>query len=190
MTTKKCKLCRQVLALSEFYQDKRGKYSSRCKKCHSLRVNRCIVCNKMFVGHANTKMCSSECRRKYRPQTFKICQQCGKRFGPVDRISRKFCSYKCKAESQKTGRHFKPCSKQARNAQRRVAYAIQKGTLVRPAECSNCGRREKVEAAHYNYTEPLRVRWLCKKCHHKWDKEQPKDKARILESKGLCQQIF
>ncbi|MCC7409315.1 MAG: hypothetical protein IT442_14715 [Phycisphaeraceae bacterium] len=32
----------------------------------------------------------------------------------------------------------------------------------------------RIEAAHFNYDEPLRVRWLCCSCHRRWDKRHPK----------------
>jgi len=171
---KKCKICEKILNLNNFYLDKRGIYSSRCKKCHSLQKHKCIVCNKAFVGHINKKLCSLKCKRIYRPQTFKNCVQCGKGFGPVNKLMRKFCSRKCKIEFQKTGCIQKQCNKEAKRAQRRVAYAIQKGVLVRPKKCSNCGKKVKTEAAHYDYKKPLQVKWLCSKCHNEWDKKYPK----------------
>lgn len=36
-----------------------------------------------------------------KPQTFKNCTQCGERFGPIDRLSRRFCSYACKVAAQR-----------------------------------------------------------------------------------------
>ncbi len=52
---------------------------------------------------------------------------------------------------------------------------IAKGQLVRPASCENCGSpKGTIEAAHYTYSEPLRVRWLCHSCHVKWDQSEPK----------------
>ena len=56
-----------------------------------------------------------------------------------------------------------------------VAHAIKKGSLIRPDNCSECGDsgefkdgRSKVEAHHDDYNYPLAVRWLCRKCHHNW----------------------
>lgn len=44
-------------------------------------------------------------------------------------------------------------------------YAIKKGQLVRPNMCSSCERVIKVEAHHEDYSQPLVVKWLCKRCH-------------------------
>ncbi len=38
-----------------------------------------------------------------RPRTFRDCARCGKRFGPLDRLARKFCSQKCKVAAQRGG---------------------------------------------------------------------------------------
>lgn len=55
-----------------------------------------------------------------------------------------------------------------------VRHAIKRGNLTRPETCEQCGLTGRIEAAHYDYSEPLRVRWLCKSCHVLWDRAQPK----------------
>lgn len=53
-------------------------------------------------------------------------------------------------------------------ARRAVAAAIKRGALVRPAICSKCGGKETfIEAHHNDYSKPLDVEWLCRKCHQK-----------------------
>lgn len=52
--------------------------------------------------------------------------------------------------------------------------AERAGRLVRPDTCEECGQQARIEAAHWNYSEALRVRWLCRPCHIKWDREVPK----------------
>lgn len=53
-----------------------------------------------------------------------------------------------------------------------VAKAIKDGALIRPDQCEECASTGKpVEGAHYDYDEPLKVRWLCRSCHKKWDRE-------------------
>src|SRR5438876_1762664 len=58
-----------------------------------------------------------------------------------------------------------------------VHRALRSGVLVRPTECTTCGTSGRIEAAHFDYAEPLNVRWLCVPCHRKWDHKQPKSKA-------------
>ena len=48
-----------------------------------------------------------------------------------------------------------------------VYYAIKKGILVRPGNCSQCNITCKPEADHADYDKKLDVVWLCKPCHTK-----------------------
>jgi len=51
-----------------------------------------------------------------------------------------------------------------------VAQALRKGTLIKPSNCSDCGRDEYevfIEGHHPDYDKPLDVVWLCKECHLK-----------------------
>jgi|SRR5215471_2667030 len=59
-------------------------------------------------------------------------------------------------------------------AQQRLQRALRTGKMQRPTVCPECGRDVFVEAAHINYTENLAVRWMCRSCHRRWDKAEPK----------------
>ena len=52
--------------------------------------------------------------------------------------------------------------------------AIAKGKITRPKNCENCGDTGNIEGAHYDYSQPLTVEWLCKPCHSRWDRAEPK----------------
>lgn len=55
---------------------------------------------------------------------------------------------------------------------------IDAGKITRGTSCEECKDTGCfIEAAHFNYDEPLRVRWLCRTCHRRWDKQQPKGGA-------------
>lgn len=111
-----------------------------------------------------------------KPQTFRLCAQCNVEFGPLITLKQKFCSYQCKVKAQSTGiKTFRKTIPKARSAQRQIAYNIQSGKIVRPNKCEQCSKHCKAEAAHYNYDEPLNVRWLCRSCHIRWDKSELKN---------------
>lgn len=57
-----------------------------------------------------------------------------------------------------------------READRLVKLALLDGTLVRGA-CESCGRKRGAEAHHDDYSRPLDVRWLCRKCHRAWHRQ-------------------
>jgi hypothetical protein len=67
------------------------------------------------------------------------------------------------------------------NARAIVIAAIRAGLLIRPDECSECGARPErprgssnppIEAHHDDYAAPLKIRWLCKRCHSRADRER------------------
>ncbi|BFH15900.1 hypothetical protein J6TS7_23550 [Paenibacillus dendritiformis] len=60
-----------------------------------------------------------------------------------------------------------------------VYRAISSGKLYRPSKCEWCGTECKPEAAHYDYSKPLEVKWLCKPCHAKWDYQEPKIMGKV-----------
>lgn len=60
-------------------------------------------------------------------------------------------------------RRYEPKKQKARWL---VHQAVNKGELVRPAECDQCGRGKcRIEGHHEDYDKPLDVEWLCKSCH-------------------------
>lgn len=52
-----------------------------------------------------------------------------------------------------------------RAAQLAVAKALKSGVLVRQSACERCGGTNRVQGHHPDYSEPLRVEWLCIACH-------------------------
>lgn len=120
---------------------------------------------------------SNRCGGNRMPQTFRHCFECNILFGPLDYLSRKFCSYSCKIKAQTTGRlTFRKTLKFARSAQSLLAYQIKVGNITRPMFCEKCKNGGiKIEAAHKDYSRPLDVQWLCRSCHVRLDKKNPKN---------------
>ena len=120
----------------------------------------------------------------HKSQTFRVCPQCEDEFGPLENLSRKYCSTKCKHNAMRTGRKtFRKTIPEARRAQRRLAYMIEIGKIVRPCTCEECKiTNRKIEGAHKSYDRPLDVRWLCRSCHVKWDKNDPKNATYIINN--------
>lgn len=50
-------------------------------------------------------------------------------------------------------------------AQNKVNKAVASGRLLRPGRCSQCGEECKPDAHHADYSKPLEVEWLCRRCH-------------------------
>lgn len=74
------------------------------------------------------------------------------------------------------GNHFHRGGVRAdQRAQGTVEKVIASGLLVRSEACSVCSAsgtmadgRPIVQAHHDDYNYPLRIRWLCQRCHHEW----------------------
>ena len=56
-------------------------------------------------------------------------------------------------------------------ARRITAQAIKSGKLKRPDKCSECNKETTIHAHHPNYKKPLKIMWLCPKCHKNWHKK-------------------
>ncbi len=117
-----------------------------------------------------------------RPQSFKHCEGCGVWFGPLETLKQRFCSIACKFEWREPGSPtVRRTITKARSAQSLLAYHVKAGHLIRPAACEECGAGDRrIEAAHRDYDRPLDVRWLCRSCHVKWDRAEPKGATVIL----------
>lgn len=55
-----------------------------------------------------------------------------------------------------------------------IYAAIRKGLIVRAEACEMCHSTKDIEAAHWDYQQPLVVKWLCSSCHRQWDTDEPK----------------
>lgn len=74
--------------------------------------------------------------------------------------------------------HFYRGGKKAdKRAHDLMEEAIEKGRISNPGICESCGDmgnfsdgRTAIQGHHDDYNFPLRVRWLCQRCHHEWHK--------------------
>lgn len=122
-----------------------------------------------------------------KPRTYSICPACLCVYGPPDRRSRRYCSSACKEAAQRTGRRrLRRATAKARSAQSLVRYHVKAGNLARPGACEACGTASgRIEAAHFDYDQPLRVRWLCRSCHVRWDRREPKGGTRVIGPRAM-----
>ena len=68
-------------------------------------------------------------------------------------------------------------------------YAVRTGKIVRPDDCSACGSTAFIEGHHEDYSKPLEVEWLCKKCHAIADKKRRRNEERQVTRPDRIQGI-
>lgn len=70
----------------------------------------------------------------------------------------KICQYKVQTKRY-WEQHYKPTAKEIA----RTAY--RQGKLQKPLCCEKCGEPKTLERHHPDYTKPMLVMWVCRKCH-------------------------
>jgi hypothetical protein len=147
--TKECRGCGEVLSTSDFYVDR-----------------------KMADGHLNF------CKACVRARVLRNRGENIERIRAYDRRRAVGADGK-----RRTGllawrvKHPERAALSLRCAQL-VRRAVAKGQLQIADACERCGlQNAPLEGAHFDYSQPLRVAWLCRPCHRKWDASQPKTRG-------------
>lgn len=52
-----------------------------------------------------------------------------------------------------------------------VGNAVRDGLLIKPENCSSCGKDDvRIHGHHCDYAKPMDVLWMCSSCHCAWHK--------------------
>lgn len=60
------------------------------------------------------------------------------------------------------------------NARMSLNYHLKKGNIIKSTICIVCLKDGKLEAHHDDYSKPLKVKWVHRKCHAKLHKKNAK----------------
>lgn len=153
---KKCIKCNEEKNLEEFHKTK-SKKDGKCPYC---------------------KKCESERRKNsYNPEKYKNAE-----YREKNREKSRNWYWKnldkarenCKKYAKKNRHKLNEANKRWRNRHPDQARAnhyllnhVTRGKVKRPTSCERCNFQGKIEAHHEDYSKPLLVVWLCKRCHVK-----------------------
>lgn len=126
----------------------------------------CAVCAAPLTGRQE-RCCSQHCVRV-------LGRQCGCGRDQRGEKNANFKGWRSRRPVVYT-RRFKAANPEKVRAHQIVSSAIRNGLLVRPAFCESCLQAKRIDAHHEDYSQPLVVRWLCRKCHI------ARDRARAAE---------
>jgi hypothetical protein len=146
---KQCKKCLKTRPIDDFYKHPRmaDGHLSKCKECARADV--------IENRNSNLDYYRNYDRERYDKNESRRIRARNKEAARI-------------AEVKRASSHG-----EERKARRTVGNAVRGGRLVRPKVCSRCRESDKIEAHHEDYSKPLEVTWLCKKCHAKtWTKER------------------
>lgn len=147
MRMKTCNRCGIEKPVDQFQRD-RGYFVQPCKPCDSLRQLAYIAKDskrrqvKLDRGRADYLL-NRDAYRAYK--------------------KRYFIAHKDELLQKGRERAKDPRDK----ARRDLRAAVRRGTISKPAHCSDCGARGRIEGHHADYSKPFDVEWLCSLCHGK-----------------------
>ena len=144
---KRCKACGFVLPLTDFFRHPNTSdgHFGKCKACKNAYQKEWREKNADYVHETDRIRRRTEEHREYsRQYEARMCVS-----NPSFRAAR---SRKQRARDADKNR--------VRNL---TSRAIARGILTRQP-CERCGH-EKTQAHHDDYSRPLDVRWLCRRCH-------------------------
>ena len=136
--------------------------------------NKCPCCNIKFIKYRSNQIyCSKKCRKKEekrrstkrkRTVKYKECLSCGKQFKThtTPKNNKRYCAKKCRIKHQDI--KYLEKRKVRLKAQRKIK--ILKNQL-----CEHCKKEKATDRHHEDYSKPLEIIFLCKKCHTKLHKK-------------------
>lgn len=76
-------------------------------------------------------------------------------------------------------------------AQNKISSLIEQGKITPPNVCSNdeCNEANGIEAHHPDYSKPLIIKWLCRKCHlrqHKKVTEHQQSSEMVIKGSRMA----
>lgn len=165
-----CRRCKVEKDDSQFGNLKCSKdgINPRCRQCCCESVKRSIKSPEAIANH---KRYVSEWQKKNRDKRLEQSRAWYERnLERAREMSLKATKKYLSTENGRKKRNQSTANWDKKNLEKRRAhdramYAVETGKLIRPNQCSKCGKECKPHAHHEDYSKPLEVIWLCSLCH-------------------------
>ncbi len=99
----------------------------------------------------------------------KVCTQCGenKDISAFNTRPDRASGYRSECRQCQYATQYKRIieNRHKVRAKDRARIATKKGLLQKPLFCENCQEDKPLDRHHPDYNKPLKVEWLCRKCH-------------------------
>lgn len=177
---KECKKCNETKVITEFYKKKAAKdgHDGQCKSCVNMR-NKTWQKKNPEAANAVKKAYKERNRdsylaqqREYAMDRYRKNIHANLKENETDHVKKSKRKYYEKNRVKINARllkryHSSQEVKDKMVAHRKVAWAVKTGKLVSPKQCENCLEERKLDAHHDDYSKPLEVIWICRKCHRR-----------------------
>ncbi len=166
--SKICTKCKKEKPLLSFGKDKKSKDGLNywCKECNLIAMNSYKINNLEKLLESKRKYNNSDEGKK------KIKEYAKKNRIKTSRRQREYRNTEEGRIKRKTYRNKYYYNNQIKiKAHRSVFNEIRGGRLIPPVHCSICGDENTLFAHHDDYSKPLEIRWLCRRCHTDWHNE-------------------
>ena len=158
-----------------------------CRKCGKEKpIEEYYVHKQMADGHLNIcKECTKKRVAIHRENNLeKIKEYDRNRPNKLERyeLNKKY-HQKNKEKVKEHQKKWRRKNREKINAESKVLRAIIAGRLIKPEKCENCGTITKLEAHHPDYSQPLKVQFLCMNCHKA---EHKKINEKMRKNNEIC----
>ena len=152
--------------------------SKECFKCHSWKpLSEFYKQSQMADGHLNK---CKECTKTDTKANYERNQDYYKEYNRTrDQLPHRLelkKRYSQTEEGKAAGTRAKAKWAQENVIKRAASHivnnAVRDGKIIKSEACEACGdKHPRIHGHHDDYNFPMKVRWLCPKCHTKWHKE-------------------
>ena len=176
-----CKIEKPILQFSKCCSHKDG-FASNCKDCASAyrkkwaKENAAYLKYKKREYNINNRERINNTKRKTRAKKGYL----GRRQETIAR----YINHKEQCDAYR--KEYQKKNKKGCSARYIVANAIRSGRIIRPENCTKCGKIAKIRAHHDDYNRPLDIVWLCESCHKLLHIEEARYEEILQVAKRIC----